>query len=111
MYKNTASLVNKLKLHCTLQGFGGFGRQNDHTFGTFGLPGCRTSMICSRRQHISFEPQDPAMRPELQLVLADVTHKLFSEKQSVGHKLASAYRAAFLRHLGRCNKTARYCDL
>ena len=31
--------------------------------------------------------------------IADFTYKLFSEKQSVGHKLASAYRAALFRHL------------
>lgn len=87
------------------------GQQSDHTLGTFGLPGCNTSMICSKQQQVSSESNQPTVRLEVQAVSVDITHKLFSEKQSVGHKLASAYRAALLGHLGGYDKSLRYSDL
>lgn len=68
-------------------------------------------MICSKQQQLSSKVNQQTMRLEVHSVSVDVTHKLFSEKQSVGHELASAYRAALLRHLGRYGKTAWYSDL
>lgn len=68
-------------------------------------------MICGKQQQLRSEANQQTMHLEVQSESVDVTHKLFSEKQSVCHELASAYRAALLRHLGGYDKTAGFSDL